>query len=74
MLSPSPRFSLPVILLAVCLTMASVSGFSGCANARTSALERRQDRMNDRTSERAERRAIRSENADARSDALFDAM
>jgi len=70
----------PSFLLLMLLSGAlSISGFVGCAtqpigDARTSALQNRQERMNSRADSAAERRAIRSENADARSQALFDAM
>lgn len=71
---PPRKISLSLFLVFLSLATVFAGGLSGCAAARTDALERRQGRMNTRTDYRAERRAIRSENMDARSQALFDAM
>lgn len=62
-------------LFAVGITCAA--GFSGCSNvseARTQALQNRQQSFNNMADAAAERRAIRSQNADARSQATFDAI
>jgi hypothetical protein len=64
-------------ILAVCTLLSSTFFFSACStpgvgDARTSGVERRQDRIDARTSARQERWRVRGEREDARADARFD--
>jgi len=54
-------------ILLLFLTIGSATAFlGGCSNARTEALQRRQNWYNDRSAQRDQRRAIRAQNMDER--------
>lgn len=59
-----------ISLAAICA--ATLPACTGIQDARTDALENRQNRMNSRAEARAERRQIRSDNMDARTDLIFN--
>jgi hypothetical protein len=63
-------------LATAALALVAASVFNGCMaqNARTSRVERRQDRMDNRFEGRMERREIRAEREDARARRSWDAM
>lgn len=68
--------SIPYILtgcaLLGCSSLFSACSTPGVADARTSGVERRQDRIDARTAARQERWRVRGEREDARSAARFD--